>query len=125
MRYAETDAMGIVHHAAYLVWMETGRVEWCRGLGIDYRAMEQEDHLMMVVVDARCRYLSAARFDDEAVVRTWAEEAGSRMLRFHYEIRDAISGRMLVEAETKHICVGRDMKPVRFPEKYRQAFTAS
>ncbi len=122
VRYAETDQMGIVYYANYLVWMEVGRVEYCRAVGIRYRDMELEDGILLTVVEASCRYLSPALYDEEVVVRTWVEEAHPRMIRFGYEMTEASEGRRLAKGETKHIFCGPDHKPRKLPEKYRAAF---
>jgi acyl-CoA thioester hydrolase len=120
VRYAETDQMGIVYHANYIVWMEIGRVEYCRSAGINYRDMESEG-VLLVVVEADCRYASPAHFDDEIVIRTSLAQANPRMVRFEYEINDA-SGRRLASGATKHIFCTPDHKPVKLPVKYRKAF---
>jgi acyl-CoA thioester hydrolase len=122
VRYAETDQMGIVYYANYLVWMEIGRVEFCRAAGIRYRDMEAEDGILLAVVGASCRYLSPALYDDEVIVRTWIEEAHPRMIRFGYEMTEAADGRVLATGETKHVFCDRDRKPKKLPEKYRAAF---
>jgi acyl-CoA thioester hydrolase len=122
VRYAETDQMGIVYYANYLVWMEIGRVEYCRARGIRYRDMEIEDDVLLTVVEASCRYLSPALYDEEVIVRTWIEEARPRMIRFGYEIIEASGNRPLAKGETKHIFCGRDRKPRRLPEKYHPSF---
>src|SRR5713226_4719490 len=122
VRYAETDQMGIVYYANYLVWMEVGRVEYCRFAGIRYRDMEAEDGILLTVVEAACRYNSPALYDEEVVVRTWIAEANPRMIRFGYEMTEATGGRRLATGETKHIFCGRDRKPRKLPEKYRAAF---
>src|SRR5580700_4209940 len=69
-RYAETDQMGIVYHANYLIWMEVARVEYCRALGFDYREMEIGDGVLLAVCESHCRYLSPARFDEEISICT-------------------------------------------------------
>jgi acyl-CoA thioester hydrolase len=122
VRYAETDQMGVVYYANYLVWMETGRVELCKAIGFNYKTMEMEDGVLLAVVEANCRYLSPARFDDEVVVRTSVAEANHRMVRFRYEMKSAEDGRMLATGETKHLFCGRDLKRLRLPEKYRAMF---
>jgi acyl-CoA thioester hydrolase len=122
VRYAETDQMGVAYYSNYLVWMEVGRVEYCKAIGFRYRDMETEDGVLLTVVEAQCRYLSPARYDDEVIVRTWIEQATTRMIRFGYEMREAGAGRTLATGETKHIFCGRDMKPVKLPEKYRAGF---
>src|SRR5439155_2933329 len=85
VRYAETDQMGVVYYANYLIWMEVGRGELCRACGFNYRDMEQEDGVLLAVAESNCRYSSPARLDDEVIVKTWIEEAGGRMVKFAYE----------------------------------------
>jgi acyl-CoA thioester hydrolase len=122
VRYAETDQMGFVYYANYLVWMEVGRVEYCRAMGLRYREMEEQAGVLLAVVEAHCRYASPARYDDEVSITTRLTEANARMVRFEYEIRDAESTRMLASGETKHIFLGRDGKPRKLPEQYRSFF---
>ncbi len=106
MRYAETDQMGVVYYANYLIWMELGRAEYCRAAGIRYRDMEADDGVLLAVVEAHCRYLHPARYDEEIAVKTWVAKANLRMVEFQYEIRDAGSGRALASGETKHMFLG-------------------
>jgi acyl-CoA thioester hydrolase len=122
VRYAETDQMGIVYHANYLIWMEVGRVEYCRAAGIVYRDMERAEGILLAVVEASCRYISPALYDEEVLVRTWVTEANPRMLRFGYEMVEAAAERRLATGETKHVFCNRDRKPLKLPEKYRAAF---
>ncbi|HWZ32402.1 MAG TPA: thioesterase family protein [Bryobacteraceae bacterium] len=125
VRYAETDQMGVVYHANYLVWMEVGRVEYCRAAGIRYRDMEREDGILLAVVEVNCRYLAPALYDEEVIVRTWIEQAHPRLLRFAYEMMDAATQRVLATGETKHIFCDRERRPMKLPEKYRTAFGIS
>lgn len=120
VRYAETDQMGIVHHANYLVWMEVGRVELCKALGFNYRDMERDDGIYLVVADATCRYQAPARFDDEVIVKTWVESANKRIVVFAYEIRTG--DRLLATASTRHVFVSRQMERTRLPQKYYTLF---
>ena len=122
VRYAETDQMGVVYYSNYLVWMEVGRVEYCKSVGGRYRDMEDADGVLLAVVEARCRYVSPARYDEEVVVKTWIEAAAPRMVRFGYEMREASANRTLATGETKHIFCGRDMKPAKLPPKYFPLF---
>ena len=122
VRYAETDQMGVVYYANYLVWMEVARVEFCKSLGFRYRDMELEDGVLLAVIEAHCRYLHPARFDEEVIVETRIAEANSRLVEFAYEMRLADSGRKLATGSTRHIFCNREMKRVRLPEKYRAAF---
>src|SRR5215467_10053553 len=122
VRYAETDQMGVVYYANYLVWMEVGRVEYCKASGFNYRDMEMEDGVMLAVAEARCRYSFPARFDDEVVVETWVAAASPRMVTFAYEMRLATDGKKLAAGETRHIFCNRDLRPCRMPEKYHAKF---
>ncbi|HTB14307.1 MAG TPA: thioesterase family protein [Bryobacteraceae bacterium] len=122
VRYAETDQMGVVYHANYIVWMEIGRVEYFRARGIRYRDMERDEGILLVVVEAHCRYHSPARYDEEVLIRTWIEDANARMIRFGYEMTDAATGCHLATGETKHIFCGPDHKPKKLAEKYRASF---
>jgi acyl-CoA thioester hydrolase len=121
VRYAETDQMGIVYHANYLVWMEVGRVEYCRAAGMRYRDLEAGG-INLAVVEAECRYLKPALYDQEIAVVTTLAEASPRMLEFRYDIREVESGVTLTEGRTRHFFVGKDMKLCKLPEKYRAMF---
>jgi acyl-CoA thioester hydrolase len=122
VRYAETDQMGVVYYSNYLVWMEVGRVELCKVCGFNYRDMEREDGIFLAVAEANCRYRSPARFDDEVIIRTWIEDANTRIVIFHYEMRVAGSDRVLATGSTRHVYVSREMQRVRLPEKYHPLF---
>jgi acyl-CoA thioester hydrolase len=122
VRYAETDQMGVVYYANYLVWMEVGRVELCKALGFNYGDMERDDGVLLAVAEACCRYLAPARFDDEVIVKTWIEEANTRMATFAYEMRLAEGDRVLATGHTRHIFVDREMRRARLPEKYHAMF---
>jgi acyl-CoA thioester hydrolase len=118
VRYAETDQMGVVYYANYLIWMEVGRVELCRLCGFRYRDMEREDGVMLAVAEANCRYSYPARYDDEVIVKAWIGAANSRMVTFEYELAAADTGRKLAAGFTKHVFVNRDFRPARLPSKY-------
>lgn len=122
VRYSETDQMGVVYHANYIIWMEVGRVEYFRALGIRYRDMERDEGILLVVVESHCRYHSPAKYDEEVTIRTWIEDANARMIRFGYEMTDSVDGRHLATGETKHIFCGSGGKPKKLPEKYRGSF---
>lgn len=121
VRYAETDAMGVVYYANYLIWMEVGRSEYCRALGIRYRDMEVNDGVLLAVAEANCRYSAPARYDDEILVTTRIVNANRRMVEFGYEIRNE-RGQRLATGWTKHIFLGPDMKPRKLPEQYHPHF---
>jgi len=122
VRYAETDQMGVVYYANYLIWMEVGRVEWCKKAGFVYRDMEHEDGIYLAVVEAQCRYRHPARYDDEVVVKTWDAENSPRSIRFQYEMRRASDERLLAEGSTRHVFCNKEMRPTRLPAKYHALF---
>jgi acyl-CoA thioester hydrolase len=105
--------------------MEVARVEYCKSVGFSYEQMEREDGIFLAVAEARCRYLYPARFDQEVMVETTLAEAHPRMVTFAYDLRLAGDGRKLASGETRHVFCGRDLKPVRLPEKYRANFGIS
>jgi acyl-CoA thioester hydrolase len=122
VRYAETDQMGVVYYANYLVWMEVGRAEYCRASGNRYRDMELDDGILLAVVEAHCRYLRPARYDQEIAVTTWVASASRRTVQFQYEISDAQSGGQLASGATKHVFLGAGMKAAKLPQKYWPLF---
>ncbi|QHN05137.1 acyl-CoA thioesterase [Granulicella sp. WH15] len=120
VRYAETDQMGVVYHANYLVWFEVGRVELIRQMGLDYKSMEREDGCGIAVVEANVRYRLPARYDDELIVRTRVVGVRGSVLRFAYTV---VRGEtVLCEGATVHVVVGADMKKAAMPERYAEAF---
>jgi acyl-CoA thioester hydrolase len=122
VRYAESDQMGVVYYANYLVWMEVGRVDYCRELGFEYRDMEAEDDCLLAVTKAVCEYRAPARFNDQIRVQTWVSESRSRTIEFSYEMRLAGDDRLLATGKTVHMVCDRDGKTIRLPEKYRRYF---
>jgi acyl-CoA thioester hydrolase len=122
VRYAETDQMGVVYHANYLIWFEVGRVDFIRKLGMDYRSMEHEDGIGIAVVDVSARYKYPARYDDELAIETRLLAARGAVVKFGYRIVKAADGTVLCEGETVHVVVGKDMKKRTLPEKYAKRF---
>jgi len=125
VRYAETDQMGMVYHANFLVWFEVGRVELMRALGVEYKKMETEDDCHIVVADVRCRYHHSARYDEVLRIRTRIAESKNRVVVFSYEvIRDA-DGQVLANGKTTHVICGSNGRPKLLPEKYRKIMVAA
>ena len=113
VRYAETDAMGIVHHAVYPIWMELGRSDLLRTLGQSYADWEKQG-VMMSVAELHLKYRAPARYDELVEVRTRLKEAGRRKIIFAYEILR--EGTRLVEGESVHIVTGTDGRSRTLPE---------
>lgn len=103
VRYAETDKMGVVYHANYLIWFEIGRTEFCRARGFSYRDMEESENAFLVVAESYCRYKAPAYYDDILIVRTHITELRKRSLRFGYEIFREVDGKVIAEGETGHV----------------------
>ncbi len=122
VRYAETGQMGVVYYANYLVWMEIGRVELVRSRGFDYKSLEQAEGLYLSVIEANCRYLHPARYDQEIVISTEVVKSSSRVIEFGYEIRSVEQGRLLAQGSTRHIWLNREWRPARLPERYNRIF---
>ena len=124
VRYAETDRMGVVYHANYLVWFEIGRTEFCRARGFSYREMEESGEAYLVVAESYCRYKAPAYYDDELVVRTHVTELRRRSVRFGYEIIRAATGQIIAEGETGHVVTDRQGRVCSMPEEYRRMLSA-
>ncbi|MDR3745191.1 MAG: thioesterase family protein [Acidobacteriaceae bacterium] len=118
VRYAETDQMGVVYHANYLVWFEVGRVELMRQIGLNYKQMEIEEGCRIAVAEATARYKSPARYDEELIVETRVKSVRGPIIRFLYRVLRVEDGLLLCEGETVHIVVGNDMKRRAMPKKY-------
>ncbi len=123
VRYAETDQMGIVYYANYLVWFEVGRVAWCRAKGFRYRDMEAEEGRYMIVAEATCRYKASARFEEDVVIRTAVASANDVVIRFEYEIRNKETWQLLATGETAHVVTDAKFRPARIPDRYRESFS--
>lgn len=120
VRYAETDQMGVVHHANYAIWFEASRSEFCRLRGIDYGQIER-DGMLLPVLELRVRYLQSAFYEDEVEVHTRVVEIRRSLLRIQYEVRRADT--KLAEGETLQMLVSKaTFKPVRFPPEIAAMF---
>jgi acyl-CoA thioester hydrolase len=102
VRYAETDQMGVVHHAAYVVWFELGRTDYMRELGVSYADLERSG-LFLAVAELQIRYGAPARYDDEIRVHTRVERIQSRAVTFGYEVQRAGTGERLATGSTRLI----------------------
>ena len=114
VRFAETDAMGVAHHAAYLPYLETARVEYLRALGHPYRELRDRDRLEFAVVGVELRYHAPLRFDDAFAV-TCALVARARAT-FSLAYRVESGDRLVLSGRTRHVVVDRESgAPRRLP----------
>jgi acyl-CoA thioester hydrolase len=121
VRYAETDNMGVVYYANYLVWFEVARTDLLRHAGWSYREMEIEG-FSLPVIEAHCEYRQPARYDDEVEVRTAGTLVSPVRLRFDYQAARAADGLVLATGHTVHATLGRDGRPCRLPARARDLF---
>jgi acyl-CoA thioester hydrolase len=124
VRYAETDKMGIVYYANYLIWFEIGRTDFCRARAFSYRDMEENEDAFLVVAESYCRYKAPAYYDDELLIRTHITELRRRSLRFGYEIVRVSDGQIVAEGETGHVITDSSGRVRSFPEGYAQRLLA-
>ena len=117
-RYAETDQMGVVHHAAYPVWFEVARTALSHAVGVPYIDWERRGVLLMVG-ELTCRYRRPAHYDDEVTVWVRVRETASRRVVFEYRV-EGPDGTVLAEGETRHVVVDRATgHPTVLPEELR------
>lgn len=124
VRYSETDQMGVVYHANYLVWCEMGRTELMRGLGVSYASLEDRG-ILLTVADVGIRYKNAARYDDRIRVRTVLSRVRSRGVSFTYKVEKLDSGVELASAHTDLICLDSHGSTRALPDDVRAALAAA
>jgi acyl-CoA thioester hydrolase len=129
VRYAETDQMGIVYYANYLVWFEIGRVELLRSLGLAYSQLEKEHECILPVVEASCRYRAPARYDDEILIETRPALLRGSVIKFAYKIfrkanQEGKERELLAEGETVHVVCDDQLNKKPLPEHYAEALRA-
>jgi acyl-CoA thioester hydrolase len=120
VNYSETDQMGVVYHARYLVWFDVARTEHLRLSGTSYRDLES-DGLRLAVSEVSVRYRQPARFDDVIRVRCWVREVATRRVTFGYAVEDAASGGLLATASTALVSLGANLRLATLPDRVRAA----
>lgn len=117
VRYAETDQMGVVYHANYLVWMELGRTSLISDLGFNYSEMEK-DGIISPVLDIQASYKNPVRYGEKAIVKTWIEEYDGLRVTYGYEILKE-DGTVSLTGKSKHVCVKKDsFRPISIKRNY-------
>jgi acyl-CoA thioester hydrolase len=120
VRYAETDASGVVYHANYLVWFEHGRGEWFWQQGRDYHRDVEARGLNWPVIEASARYLAPAQYGELVTVRTGLKELRSRGFTIAYEVVNAETKQVLCTGWTKHLNVDSSWRPRVIPADLRE-----
>ena len=121
VRYAETDQMRVAYHANFFVWFEVGRTDLLRQIGWSYRDME-EAGFQLPVVEARCRYLRPARYDDELEIRTVGRLVSPVRVTFDYEAVRRSDLAVTATGQTLHASVTPEGRPCRLPSRVRDLF---
>jgi acyl-CoA thioester hydrolase len=117
VRYAETDQMGVVYHANYLVWMEVGRTQFIKELGFHYADMEKEG-IISPVIDLQISYKKPLRYGETATVKTWIEYYDGIRVTYGYEILTP-DGEIAAIATSQHVCVKRDsFRPISIKKHF-------
>lgn len=117
VRYAETDQMGVVYHANYLVWMELGRTSIIEDLGFKYADMEKEG-VISPVIDIQASYKKPVRYGEKAMVHTWIEEYDGFRVTYGYEIFTE-SGDLALKGMSQHVCVMQEtFRPISIRKKF-------
>jgi acyl-CoA thioester hydrolase len=116
VRYAETDRMGLLHHANYFIYFEMGRTELLRKRGLAYRDLEDAGHLL-VIVDLGCKYKKPAYYDEILTLRTIVERVTHVKIIHRYELRR--EGVLLAEGHSTLACVDRGGRPQALPDQIR------
>jgi len=121
VRYAETDKMGVVYYANYLVWFEVARADLLRSLGWSYREMELAG-ISLPVIEAQCQYLRPARYDDEIEVKTEGRMLSPVRMEFQYQVIRKEDRTVAAEGKTVHAALDSSGKPCRLPPRVREVF---
>jgi acyl-CoA thioester hydrolase len=117
VRYAETDRMGLLHHANYLIYFEQARTELLRSLGVTYRDLEDQGYLI-VVTKVEIHYRRPARYDDLLTIRTTVERMTSVRIDHRYEVH--CEGTLVADGRSTVACVDRTGRPQALPEILRK-----
>jgi acyl-CoA thioester hydrolase len=120
VNYSETDQMGVVYHARYLVWLDVARTEHLRLAGMSYRELEGSG-LRLAVGEVSVRYRQPARYDDRIRIRCWVRDLASRRIDFGYAVERADDDRLLATAFTSLLALDRAMSFTRLPAAVRGA----
>ncbi len=118
VRYAETDQMGVAHHANYLIWCELGRTQHMQHLGLNYGELERAG-VFLPVVRANLRFKAAARYDDVLRVRCWVRASSRRHVEFGNAIERPVDEKLLATAVIGLLAVDSDHVPTTLPDAVR------
>ena len=119
VRYVETDQMGVVHHSAYVPWLEEARSALSRQYGRSYADFERGGYAL-TVTELNLRFVTPARYDRAVTVRIRVTQVRSRQVCFDYEVLDAETSTRLARGFTAHVCIDRTGRPARIPPDWQE-----
>ncbi len=122
VRYAETDQMGIVHHANYAVWFEEGRSDFMRKTGISYSSIEEKG-VMLPLYELNCRYIAPAKYEDEIVVITTLKNLSRVRVTFSYQVMNKQNNILLATGETMHAWTNTNLQPINAQKVVPEVFS--
>jgi acyl-CoA thioester hydrolase len=120
VRYAETDAMGIVHHSVYIVYFEEARSHYSREMGAPYADFERSGY-WLTVAEVQARFIVPTRYGQQIAARCWIDDLKNRTITFGYEIVDAASGQVCVTGRSHHVCINHAGQVCRVPDQWAAA----
>ncbi len=120
-RYAETDQMGIIHHANYPIWFEMGRTEFFAKLEIKNSRLEAEG-LLLPLAGVECHFKNPARYEDEILLRTRIVKLSCVRIKFAYEVYNQATQKLLATGSTTHAWTGKNLRPLNIKKKFPQIY---
>jgi len=120
VRYSETDKMGRAYHSHYLVWFDIARTKFLEDKGFSYAKLEEKG-IFLVVVEANCKYIGPAKFDDLVIINTSISNVGKASIEFIYEAKRKQTDKLLATGYTKLACLNKNEKPMAIPDKIRSS----
>lgn len=121
VRYFETDQMGFVYYAHYLVWFEATRTDLLKSWGFPYKKMEQMG-FFLPVAEAHCKYMAPAHYEDDIIVEAWMEQLKNVSIKIAYNVKRDKDSQLLAQGYTVHTCLNQEKKIVPFPDEFRKIF---
>ncbi len=122
VRYAETDQMGIVHHANYAVWFEMGRTDFLKNVGVAYSSIEAKG-VLLPLYEMNCKFIAPAKYEDEIAVLTSINNLSRVRFSFSYQVLNANTKKLLASGETMHAWTDKDFKPINVEKKIPEIYS--
>jgi acyl-CoA thioester hydrolase len=121
VRYSETDQMGVAHNKNYFEWFEIARTEYCRQKNIPYKDIEAMGYYL-VVAESFCRYKMPLGYDEEFLIRVWAEEIKPKKVVFSYELLTEEEKKLIASGYTVHVVTDSEAQVCSLPEEILRKF---